>query len=296
MENFPSKNFEGIGIKEKLKSVLKYIHIKLVNEGIGVTDDCRIDMDAYAHFYPKPGKDDNEKVENRYKRYMSDYQEVDFDNKKNHPNKTAEQIKGEQFEKENSQLEIFTLAIFNKFLGDDFIAVRASEYDDFRNSADIVILKKSTNELVCALDDVRGADYKVSNKKVKMEKKYKNSEGGQLQYALEAIKENGRIRVAHCKPRRNLPIFYLPLDDKDLKDKGNPCLKNGLRILNPNLAERSSEEKKYFDKFIRAIYEQIQFYGPKVKGDLKTNMDNFSKSLDEIIKKHDISFVEPKEE
>jgi hypothetical protein len=52
--------------------------------------------------------------------------------------------------------EIATTLLFDKILGDEFIVVRASTFDDYEHGADQLIIDKQTGAVICGLDDVIG--------------------------------------------------------------------------------------------------------------------------------------------
>ncbi len=129
-----------------------------------------------------------------------------------------EKNKGEMTEK------AITL-LLDEILGEDFLVVRASSFDDYNNGVDNVILDKRTGNVVCGFDDVISRDKDDgSEKKDEKIKRIMSRGGAKLKYGLN-FKEGGGLETKELK---NLPAFYLALSKDDLAlaleslEKGRP--------------------------------------------------------------------------
>ncbi len=177
-------------------------------------------------------------VENNF---TKDYQsgpytngEINADNKK-----IAEQEKSwagsqriEEWKKskdraKSNQLEMVITLLLHKALGDKYLVVRSTAYDDYFNGVDNLILDKNTGEVICAFDDFNDnsldAERHLSKEK-KMARK--NAEGVKVKYGL-TIKNNKIQRQAIS----NTPIFLLSMDSRQLDADLNDTEKQALKKL-----------------------------------------------------------------
>jgi len=108
---------------------------------------------------------------------------------------------------QGERLEMLKTALFQKYLGQDFIVVRSSEYDDVVGGVDNVIVDRRSGNLVCAFDEV-GEDGGPVFEKKKNRVMVKNELGGaRLKYGF-SVRE-GQIII--LGPIDNIPIFYLAM-------------------------------------------------------------------------------------
>jgi len=146
--------------------------------------------------------------------------------------------------------EKYKTHVLGKFLGDEFIVMRASLHDDAVNGIDNVIVNAASGDMVCAFDEVASEkEETISAKRDKVEKKNVDSSrtlsGGIVEYAVTI--RNGKAEKASVP---NVPIFYLYMG----KDK----LKESLRGIGDLRVEREALEEMFkeiqaqavqFDKF-----------------------------------------------
>jgi len=218
-----SKDFEREKMKELYSFIKKYAE-NLRMEELPIQDDGRIKESGFNEIYAeKEIEEDAKKVEHLKSRFGIQ------ENKK---------------EANGEKLEILKTAIFNKFLGEDFIVVRSSEFDDFCRHIDNVIVEKKTGNIVSAFDEVSETHGPIYDKKVR-EVSEKNESGASLKYGFSLDKEN---KIKPSKEINNIPLFYLALS-QELLEKG---------IKNFESDSISIFEKKIFEYFIRSIDEQMK--------------------------------------
>ncbi|MDI6591712.1 MAG: hypothetical protein QME61_02115, partial [Patescibacteria group bacterium] len=219
----PRETFEEERNIEKLRNFSEKTAERL-REEVPVDNDCRIDMEAFRGIYSSENIEGN-------KQRIKEFEMKIF------PGLTPEEIKKEKLKKKGEQLEILTNLIFNKLLGPEFICVRTSLYDDWRNKVDELILEKETGNVVCAFDevgDIMGPRFEAKKQKI-LEKNIKG--GAEIKYGLGM--ENGKLVL---KSQENIPIFYLALLEK--------AIEKGVREFIPSFEEKSDYEKRIFNYFI----------------------------------------------
>ena len=208
-----------------LKEFLNQASKRMRKEGIPVRPNCRIEMDAFGEIY---GVQEIERDKREIQRWEETWGEI------------SERCLGEQ-------LEMLKTGIFNKFLPDNFVTVRASRFDDIKNGADNVIIDRRNGNLVCALDEVgelQGERFEAKKGQVLD----KNNKGGViLKYALTV--KNGQITPSQAV--QGIPIFYLALSPEYI---GRGIREFVVSSDNPP----SDYERKIFDYFISSLDAQIK--------------------------------------
>ena len=232
---------------ENLREFLKQASEKMRKEGVPVRPNCRIEMDEFKEVY------DVREIE-RDKQEIQKWEE------------TSKRRLGEQ-------LEMLKTGVFNKFLPDNFVAVRASRFDDIKNSADNVVIDRQSGSVVCALDEVgeiQGERFEEKKEQVLD----KNNKGGViLKYALTV--KDGQIMPSRAV--QGIPIFYLALSPE--------FIRRGIRefISSPDKPP-SDYERKIFDYFISSIDTQIKAIelNRNLKKALRERIKYFKKAIGQI--------------
>lgn len=250
-ETKPEKKEE----KGKLETFMELISFELKKEGISVDSKCRIDMDVFKDVYPESLERDKLLIERREAKWEKP---AVFSRSK------------------DNDLEMLKTALFFKNLRSEFIATRASRYDDIKNGVDNVIVEKGTSNLVCALDevgDVSGERY--NEKESKVRKKNIEGEGAKLKYGFKFEKENGETKLK-LGGIDKIPIFYLALSRDNIK-KGKAEFKN-------SMGEQSETEKRLFNYFIHSIFSQINalLLESDLDPAMKKKLEDFERSLAKI--------------
>ena len=184
-------------------------------------------------------------------------------------------------------LELATTAIFHKILGEKYMVVRSSTFDDYENGVDNIIVNKETGNVVCAFDEVRefvsGHEFAQRKdedgampEKSRLEKKedkiiYKAKKGGtKIKYGFGL--SGGKLVK---KQITGVPMFFISLNTEELDKllQGMDCDSE-----TPNAAEL-----EIFDKLILSLSEQVKMLKQeKIDSAVAKNLANFEKSLVEI--------------
>lgn len=117
-------------------------------------------------------------------------------------------------ESKSNQAEMIITALLHKVLKDKFLVVRASVFDDYKHGIDNLILDKETGAVICAFDEVlenQGDRERGAVKKIEKIKKSAIRGGTEAKYGISLKGE--MLTRNHT---RNIPVFYLTLESKDL--------------------------------------------------------------------------------
>ena len=176
--------------------------------------------------------------------------------------------------------ELALTVLFNKILKGKFIIVRASDYDDYENGADMFIVDTDTGAVICGVDDViryDGDDVdkdSKTGKKPKAEKIKEKMEHGGASIKYGATFVDGQLAR---KSLEHIPLFYFSINKKDLDD------------LLVDLTERrqkiNPKEKEVFAELVNSLADQFsQFSQDKnLNSSLKNNLRNFKPSLEKMV-------------
>jgi len=220
---------------ERVKGFLMVTAARLRQEGLPVSDDCRIDMQINRTYGANEIRGDL-RIVNEWEQHWAQ-EKLGTDD--------LTEYLANQEKSDGQRLETLKTAIFNKFLGDGFIVVRASKYDDIKNGVDNVIIDRQTNEVVCAMDEVGDMNSRnFDDKKAKVLEK--NQRGGvNLKYGLglDSLQEQGRS---------GLPLFLIALPSERIQE--------GLRNFSADLAEPSLYEKRLFDFWVSLLIAQAKSF------------------------------------
>lgn len=190
--------------------------------------------------------------------------------------KTPEKFLADREKNPSNITEIAMTLLFDKILGQEFITVRASTYDDYENSADQLIIDKKTGAVVCGVDDVIGniGDDGGEKKEEKMRRKMIEGKGARIKYG--ATCQNGKLIR---KELGHIPLFYLALSKAELN--------NLLESLTANPAATSPDqtEKSVYAKLVDSLKEQAKgyIYDKNLDPRLRDNLGNFERSLAKMV-------------
>ena len=143
--------------------------------------------------------------------------------------------KGESF-------EILTIAILQKFLKkESFLVLRASEYDDIKRGADLLILDREKKEIICALDASVSSKFN-ENKGDKFWNENDRFDGVEIKYGLiPAEGKSGKKVFKLGQARAPLLIFSVRPEE----------VENAIDNFNTEV------DNKIFDKFSEEMISQI---------------------------------------
>jgi len=197
-----------------------------------------------------------------------------------------------QYEKDRKKnkpalLESATTILFYKILKDRFLVVKSSEWDDFENAADNIIIDKATGEIVGMFDEIdEKVTGEVKNPGEKKDKQVKIIDkalkgGSNIKYGLTFETNAAGEKKLIKKSFANIPIFYLSLE---LENLGNLVESVGDKLSD----KVSGKGLQFFDDFINSLESQAALLQDKLleanyKGGGKAvdrNIENFKKSLE----------------
>ncbi len=178
----------------------------------------------------------------------------------------------ENEKKKSSKAEKIIYIILYKFLKERFLVSRSSEYDDFKNGVDFLIIDKESGSVVGAFDGLHD-DRESGNNKIKEEKILQKAKKGGAQIKFGAnLDNNKKIQTASLK---NIPVFYLPLK----KEQFYSCQKN----ISSDPSIISKEEEETFQYFFGQISRQAELIKQEnVNNDLSENLNNFINSVEKL--------------
>lgn len=165
--------------------------------------------------------------------------------------------------------------LFDQVLRQEFIVVRASTYDDYKNGADQLIIDKETGAVICGLDDVLGHEGDDGGaKKAALLAKRMATGGAMIKYGL-ATSARGLERQSFS----NVPLFYFSLSKEELGEL--------LVYLESGAIELNGPVKEIYKKLVQSLTLQAQNYleSPAVTGSLATNISNLQPSLERMLNK-----------
>lgn len=161
--------------------------------------------------------------------------------------------------------------LFNRVLGDKFAILRASDYDDYENGADNIIVDRESGAVICGIDDVLGRDGDDGSQKKAAKIKNKMERGGaRIKYG--AAMKDGKLVGQSLE---HVPLFYFSLSKQELSD-----LLHSLTEHN----KPGAKEKEIYKKLINSLSEQYGQFSTdkKLHRDLQKNLASFSPSLEKM--------------
>jgi len=161
--------------------------------------------------------------------------------------------------------------LFDRILRGKFAVLRASDYDDYENGADNIIIDRETGAVICGIDDVFGdeSDDGGKRKAGKVDKiKRKMAKGG------ARIKYGATIKNDQLVPQEleNVPLFYFSLSKKELSD-----LLHSISEYN----KPTEIENQIYQKLVGSLSEQYGHFAADKSLDkrLRANLNDFAPSL-----------------
>lgn len=164
--------------------------------------------------------------------------------------KTEEQMvdcwRKEKARNKNGLIEKAVTLVLNKILGKDYLVVRTSTYDDYKNGVDNIVVNKNTGEVICAFDEVHGGgEGERIDEKINKVKKVAAEGGARVCYGMKF--EEGKLKRARMK---NVPVFFMGLRTDEL----DRLLAN--MDFNPN-GQVTKTEYATLGIFIASLKEQL---------------------------------------
>jgi hypothetical protein len=188
----------------------------------------------------------------------------------------GKELSDEEFEKIINKkrgviFEKLKVVLFNKHLGEYFICTRTSEYDDYVNGVDNIIVSKKTGKVVAAVDVVSDSLDEVGRRsEEKKEQAYKTNLNGGANVDYGFTIEGDTIKLTSCK---EVPIFCLELSAETvfgtLEHFGSP-----------------EKERKALRRLLGQMKEQLEKLNnletPKKESQFWKNLSSFEQELQQV--------------
>jgi hypothetical protein len=270
---------------EKLNKLIKEISLTLNKEAYdkhglnGLVDhEGQIKPQGYSKIY---SKDELAYFQNEVHKRELEFSDAEHPNIQRYyketygiegENNIISQWKKEKKENKNTQMELAVTALLHKILQDRYFVVRTSEYDDYHNGIDNLIVDKETGVVICAFDEVHegGTGERTNDKQGKIEK-IATKGGAKIMFGLNMA--NGKLQRTALE---NLPVFYLGLTTKELQD----LIEN---MDSENIDQLSEQEKTTYIKLISSVGEQMEVMQKKnLPTEVKNNLEKFQESFEAL--------------
>ena len=170
------------------------------------------------------------------------------------------------------QLEMAATIALHKTLPSEFITVRTSEYDDFENGVDNLIINKETGDVICTIDEVSAPEgsKREAAKQAKVKRKMEKG-GAFVKYGL-TYKDGKPLK----RKIGNIPSFNLRLDAGDVKRLVNSIRSGGGSIdkgIMMGIIDNFNAQVELFDKsdISHEMVEKIMNF-KKMTGKWKDNI------------------------
>jgi len=174
-------------------------------------------------------------------------------------------------------VEMAITSILYKFLHEDFVVMRASIYDDYKNGVDNVIVNKHTGEVICAFDEVYEG-YKSDRLEAKVGKVVRKAKqgGAEIKYGFTFIKDESGHPSISKQAIKNIPTFYLSLSVVELEKLLTDMSFDSVDSL-------SMSEAEIFNHLLDSLSEQVKMLQvEQISEKVRANIDKFAVSLKQI--------------
>ena len=256
------ENFERFQKEEKENNKLERLLREQVNNlrkvGVPVNENLRIDMKKFKDILSEERVNEDIKTlkevkRNQYKREL-----------------TLEEIEKIEKERKGEKGEIFVCLLLQKFLGDNFLVLRTSLYDDRVNKVDLFVVNKKTGNIDFTIDVSVNPPFSLSLfEKQKRLLERNTSSGTLLTYGIKF--EKGKAQPSSY-------VKYLPLFSINLPPR---ILEKGINSIT-SLKEKAPQEKAIFDRFKTQIEEQINQIKEKCFTENKRPHPNLERKLTQV--------------
>ncbi len=176
------------------------------------------------------------------------------------------------------QFEKVVTVILHKMLGEDFLVLHASAYDDYKNGIDNLIVNKATGDVVCAFDELNYSERDTERQAKKIARVKERAARGGSQVKYGASVEKGKLVMERIQ---NVPLFFLTLPESSLRD-----IMKGMDY-SPDSA--SPAERKAFEGLMKCLKDQIgMLEGEKVHPEVEKRIKRFEETLKAIDARNDL--------
>jgi len=258
---------------EKMERFVCEIADRLRSEGLPLGNDCRLnpELEFFTDFISENEIKRDQKIVKNYQKEWYGSSDV-----------VEKEIKKQKRETSGEKLEMLKTVIFNKFLGDRFITIRTSLYDDIVNKIDNVLVDRESGNVVCAVDEIEDTTSGLLESKKEKILERNREGGGKLKYGI-GLRKNAKEGLGFMAEEfTDIPIFCLALDYKRMESVIK-YLESSVSISEP--------ERKLFEYFIRSMEAQVEELEKKdlrFSGPMKKRLGAFRFILPAIKKKYKI--------
>ncbi len=260
--------------KERFKLIdkLKLETYNLMKEIAPIDENLRIDIERYENIYGK-----EEIIKDKQKINEFKLNKIENKEKNINPEETFEE---EPYVTLGETLEVIKTYLFNEFKSNKFICVRTSEYDDYFNHVDNLIINKETGDIICATDvtveDVKSSRVQAKNYYVL---RWNTIGGSRIKYSVKIEKDKESIKIVPSK-YDIIPQILIIFTRKSLYETEN--------FLERYLDDKTKEIKKDFNEY---LFNFSNFFD-----DIKVNIEFFlipslKEKKEEILQKSTIEIM-----
>lgn len=196
-------------------------------------------------------------------------------------NETLKKWKQSQNERPGAQAEMAITILLNHFLGDEFIVARSSDYDDYKNKTDQILVHKATGQTICSFDNLYSdrPDQKRGQEKLDTSLRIAKKGGNQVKYGLLIDPTNNQLKLGEIK---NVPNFCLSIHPTELSTVV-------AWLNNPDNPQKQMDVKAIAQKLIKLITTQSEYLlslnGKDFVGHgvVRKNLENTKKLLEKYL-------------
>ncbi|MFH0874099.1 MAG: hypothetical protein V1846_04670 [Candidatus Komeilibacteria bacterium] len=152
-----------------------------------------------------------------------------------------------RYKHQGSQAEVVIPLIMQRALGDRFVIVRTSTYDDYEAGVDHLIIDRESGQVICGIDEVL-SEAATGKEKFKIERAEKKAQRGGTTIRYGLTFDNGQLVK---KELDHLLTMILPISTTDLAAS--------LQELGQNVPAAAC--RRIYDSLRTALSEQLQHLG-----------------------------------
>jgi hypothetical protein len=160
-----------------------------------------------------------------------------------------------------------TLSINRFWLGGEFVAVRASQFDDYTNGVDELLIHKESNTVVAAIDSTTDILSKADKSSYGNQKSLTAmlKEGAEVAYGVKL--ENGY--VVKLSALKNLPIFIVNFNRQETIELAKDVLNHKISPLEDKLKESLIKQAELFSQNCSSIMKPHYIKAGKIFKSIK---------------------------
>lgn len=217
-----------------------------------LNNNGQINPYSFQEEYSKPEIDQdmvimNEKKKAFFQTYSPSVQERYGEIDQNKLVKIIEHDKKEKMRDGNISEDILFL-LLNKVSCDRYLAVKSSDYDDYENGTDMLLIDTESNSVICAFDaTISGVNSRMNHKMKRAKDRVDSGRGMYVKYGI-SFNDKKEAKLGFVK---NISPLFLDLDKNDLAKL--------LQIMDFNIdSDLSDVENGIVNNLLDKISDQIE--------------------------------------